>query len=307
MNKSDTTINYLTIVGPTGSGKSSLAKKIAAKIDGEIISCDSVQIYKGFNIGSAKDSIKERKGIPHHLIDIAHWSEDFDASQYASLARKAIEQICNRGKIAIVVGGTGLYLRALLGDNFHTLPTDPLIRSQIQELSNSDILKKLEKTDPQRAREIHPNDRVRLVRALELATVLQKPLAQAINLSQDTFYTKPKIQLFINPERSYLHKRIAARTTDMLQKGLIDEVKELLKEGCPQNVKPMQSIGYAQVIHMLNGKIAKENLEEKIIFATRQYAKRQCTWFKKINDKCTLYTEELNDSIIKKIFRQIAY
>lgn len=272
---------FLVVAGPTASGKSALAMDLAKKLNGEIVSCDSVQVYRGFDIGSAKPSLSERADIPHHLIDVCDWQDDFDAARFALAAREAIADIQSRGRLAIVAGGTGLYLRALLQQGFHAdLPSDEKLRSELKQREPSVLYAELVVKDPKRAAELHPNDSYRVVRALELNILLGGPLAEklpAVEAEAD----EQAVVVVLDPVRSVLHDRIADRTTKMLGSGLEHEVKDLLETGVAAQCKPMQSIGYKEVAAHLAGLVSGGSLAEKINAATRQYAKRQCTWFRK--------------------------
>lgn len=272
---------FLVVAGPTASGKSALAMDLARRIGGEIVSCDSVQVYRGFDIGSAKPSPSEQADIPHHLIDICDWQDDFDAARFATAAREAIADIQRRGRLAIVTGGTGLYLRALLQQAFHAdLPSDETLRSKLKQRDSSDLYAELLIKDRKRAAELHPNDSYRIIRALELNILLGGPLSEKLPaMVADT--NDQAVVVILDPARSVLHERIAVRTTQMLGSGLEHEVKDLLNSGVTVQCKPMQSIGYKEVAAHLAGFISGSSLAERINAATRQYAKRQCTWFRK--------------------------
>lgn len=273
-------VKYITVAGPTASGKSSLALKLAQNFQGEIINCDSVQVYRDFNIGSAKPSVEEQKLVPHHLFDLVTGNDGYDAAVYARQGRAVIEEVASRGKLPIVVGGTGLYLRALWGDSFHSLPKDENLRIELAKIKNESLYEELKFIDPKRASEIHLNDRFRLLRAVELIRLLKGPISsQNPSDSKEDESFKIKMQL----DRPLLHKRIAQRSEEMLKEGLVAEVKGLISQGIDQNAKPMQSIGYKQVCEFLDGDLSEGQLLERIIIATRQYAKRQETWFKKVS------------------------
>jgi tRNA dimethylallyltransferase len=296
-------MKYIAVTGATGSGKSRLAKAIATELGGEIVGCDSVQVYRDFDIGSAKESTAARLEIPHHLIDIIDWHCTYDAAQYARDARKAIAEINGRGKIAVVAGGTGLYLRALSGDKFHDLPTDPEIRAELDKLSSEALYLELAIIDPERAAILHKNDRVRLLRAVELVKLMGKPISETVRSIAPEF--PPSLTIYINPPRADLHKTIEARSRKMVEHGLIGEVQALIDRGCPTTIKPMQSIGYAQVVGLIEGSIKRSELVDKIVFATRQYAKRQCTWFGKLPSEVRLESLTDLDRIMKEIKEQI--
>ncbi len=304
-------IRQVAIVGPTASGKTDFALNVARRlrdqrgIQVEIISCDSVQVYRGFDIGSAKSSSKERSEFPHHLIDVVDWKDDFDAGVYATKARDAVASIQSRGALPVIVGGTGLYFRALLGQGFEEdLPRDEGLRLSLEGFSTAGLFNELKQMDPVRAAELHPNDRVRILRAVELCRLLGGPVSAQLSLPRSEsgqpvragVQTTPMRQgtfiLFLNPERQVLHERIAERVKTMLNQGLLDEVDRILAAGCPIRARPMQAIGYREVAETLievsgdRGQLAASainGLAERIIISTRQYAKRQITWFKGVN------------------------
>ncbi len=293
--------SYCVVAGPTASGKSELGMRLARALDGEIVSCDSVQVYRGFDIGSAKPSLQEQAEVAHHLIDIVDATQVFDASDYAKLARQAIQGIRARGKLPIVVGGTGFYLRALWGQLWDpNLPSDPKVREQFVAMSKEDLFALLKEKDPKRAQEIHPNDHFRLARAMELVTLIGGPLAQA------GFGNTPKggdddaVVIVLSPERAALHQRINERTDLMLKQGFIDEVNQLLTSGIPVNSKPMQSIGYREVAAYLSGSVPKSELAPRIKASTRQYAKRQTTWFRSVEASLRLKVPDI-ESVLREL------
>ncbi|MEY4630554.1 MAG: tRNA ((37)-N6)-dimethylallyltransferase MiaA [Pseudomonadota bacterium] len=287
-----------------------LARQLAQVrgIKAEIVGCDSVQVYRDFNIGSAKPSLSERSEFPHHLIDVVSWHEDFDAGRYATLAHETVSSIRARGALPILVGGTGLYLRAFLGQGFEAdLPKDETLRATLQQISTEDLWQELESLDPARAAQLHPNDRVRILRAVELCRLTGKPVSAMMSLSgedagraatagaQRTDVRQNTLIVFLNPDRAGLHERIAQRVDEMLASGLVEEVRGLLAAGCPLHAKPMQAIGYREVAAALQEQSTKsvtaglhagldstelQQVRDAIVIATRQYAKRQITWFK---------------------------
>ncbi len=293
--------SYLVIAGPTGSGKSALGLALAQAMGGEIVNCDSVQVYRGFDIGAAKATSVEQKAVPHHLLDIVEADQSYDAAVYAAAAHRVKAEIMGRGKLPIVVGGTGLYLRALLGQGWHSdLPQDQNLREELSALPTPQVLEELQRRDPKRAKELHPNDRVRLLRSLELVRLLGKPLDEA-GLTGDKPRDPTAYLIVLEPPRALLHKRIQSRTIAMLDSGLIAEVQRLLSEGVSPNAKPMQSIGYKQVCAYLHGQLQKEQVEGAIIAATRQYAKRQCTWFRRLATDLRLNGDESLSEVITSI------
>jgi tRNA dimethylallyltransferase len=277
---------WLAIAGPTGSGKSALALAAAAALDGEIIGCDSVQLYRGFDIGAAKPTAEERESVPHHLVDCLDWHEDCDAARYALLARQALAAVQARGRLPIVVGGTGLYLRALVADAFHDdLPKDEALRAELRAEAPERSYARLVSLDPARATQLHPNDRFRVIRALELCLLLGRPVSEllaAAGRERRTELGEACHLVVLEPPRRALHAAIAARTRQMLEQGLLDEVRGLLAAGVVADCKPMQSIGYKQSVAHLSGALPAADLAAAIDAATRQYAKRQCTWFGKV-------------------------
>jgi len=272
---------FVVVGGPTASGKSALALDLAKAIGGAIVCCDSVQLYRGFDIGSAKPTSLERATVPHFLFDILEWHDPFDAAAYARAAKSVMAETKQRGLIPVIVGGTGLYLRALLGDAWDDdVPSDQDLRSKLGERESLDLYGELKSMDPRRAGELHPNDRFRVIRALEI-NILTGSNVRA--RKPDNTLPTNHVMIFLNPDRQVLHDRIAKRAKTMITDGLIAEVDRLLAAGVDPGSKPMQSIGYKQVVGMRQGVLTAAKLEEKIIFATRQYAKRQVTWFKKVH------------------------
>jgi tRNA dimethylallyltransferase len=259
--------------------------ELAEKLNGEIIGCDSVQLYRGFDIGSAKPSKDDFSRIAHHLYDVFDWHEDCDAALYAGLARAALDQVRSRGRIPIVTGGTGLYLRALVGGGWNTdLPKDDDLRQRLQSVPSDVLYSQLRDLDPERAKDLHPNDRFRVIRALELVTLLGRPLREA-GLDAAKPGDQSGLIVVLEPPRPILHERIANRTHQMLDQGLIGEVQRLLDQGVSPDCKPMRSIGYKEVTEFLQGAMIggdQAELSAAIQTSTRQYAKRQCTWFRKV-------------------------
>lgn len=302
---SENSQKILVIVGPTASGKSQLALQWASLLNGAIVNCDSVQLYRGFDIGSAKPSLLEQKVVPHFLIDCLDAHEDCDARQYAQLATAAIEECRMQGLLPIVTGGTGLYLRALWGQQWHTdLPKDLELREELAQLSNETLLMQLQSLDPERAKQLHPNDRYRLERALEIVILTGKPLAEQ-PAGQESPLFKESVVIVMTPERAALHGRIAQRVDEMLDQGLVDEVRGLLAQGVEASCKPMQSIGYRQVAAMLAGEINAAEMREQIVEATRQYAKRQDTWFRKVEAHFRLPHPSQGIEIFTKLKQQL--
>jgi tRNA dimethylallyltransferase len=273
-------IKLVVVIGATATGKSDLSLVLAQQLGGEIVCCDSVQVYQGFDIGSAKPTASQRLLAPHHLFDVKKWDEPFDAEDYAEAASAAIGEIFARGSVPILVGGTGLYLRALLRSGWHTLPSDQALRQHLNELSTEEAYLKLSAVDSGRAAQLHSHDRFRIMRALEVATLSGKTFAELTQAPAEPVFPCFMIECFA--ERATLHDRIAIRAAKMLKMGLVKEVADLLAAGVSSEAKPMRSIGYQQTCDFLAGRLPEAELASAITIATRQYAKRQMTWFRQL-------------------------
>jgi len=267
------------ICGPTGSGKSALALFLASELGGEIVNYDSVQVYRGLDVGSAKTPPAERRGIPHHLIDVLAPAEELSAGAYARLARPVLREIAERGRLPVLVGGTGFYLRALLDGLSPAPPRDPALRKRLAESAQrrpTALHRLLRHLDPEAARRIHPNDGQKLIRAIELA--------RAERLPRDPLTGFRIVKIALNPDRKQLYARINQRTEQMFAGGLLEETESLLRAGLPADAKPLQTLGYRQAVQVLTRQtpIAQAILECQT--KTRQYAKRQLTWFRAERD-----------------------
>lgn len=273
----------IVICGPTATGKSDLALEVAEAFDGEIINADSMQLYRGMDIGTAKLTVQERRGIPHHLLDILDVSQDASVANYQEQARAAIDDISIRGKTPILVGGTGLYIKAVL-DEMNFPETDPAIRERLEqeaeEIGAAGMYLKLQTIDPEAASAIEPANTRRIIRALEVVEVTGKPYSA--NLPSDTSSRYPDaIHIGLAMERATLAPRIESRVHKMFQSGLVNEVEHLITKGLLSGVTAQRAIGYAQVLSLLAGQIKEEKAIEETIVATRQYVRRQETWFKR--------------------------
>ena len=269
----------IAIAGPTASGKTKLAIDIAKKVGGEVISADSRLVYKGFDIATAKPTIEEMDGIPHHMIDIVDPEYDFSVAEFKDRAKILIDEISARGNVPIVTGGTGLYFRILL-ENF-ALPKiecNPKLRSELEKISNEELYEELKLKDPVYAEKVHPNNKVRLVRVLEVIRTLNKPFSEAVGLKEpeyDVEWMFPQIE-----SREVLYDRINRRVDMMLESGMLDETKRLLeKHGRIKNL--VCTIGYQEMISYLDGECSLEEALETLKMNTRRYAKRQLTWFRR--------------------------
>lgn len=278
--------HILILCGPTAIGKSALALELAQKLNGEIISADSQQVWRELDIGTAKPSPADRAKVPHHLIDVASPDEHFDVARYIALAEQAIEDISSRSRLPLIVGGAGLYIDSLLYGLCPAPPQDPKIRQLLMQRMEIDgvarLYEELQKTDPKRAQKIHPNDKTRIIRALEVYQISGKPLAE---FHQRTWRKNPRynfVQIGVTLPREELVKRIDQRLDWMMANGWDEEVRELLKF-YPASSQALQSIGYKQLVQYLQGEKSREEAIAEIKKATRAFAKRQMTWFRKNN------------------------
>jgi tRNA dimethylallyltransferase len=286
------------LMGPTASGKSTLAVQLALAFNGEIISVDSALVYRGMDIGTAKPTLKERAGVSHHLIDILDPTEAFSTGQFRTKALALMAEITQRGRIPILVGGTMLYFNALI-NGLAVLPeADPLIRAKLDEelktLGKEVLHQRLASIDPESAARIHPNDPQRIQRALEVYEISGKPLTAYFNDAQQTEIPYQKIKLIIAPnERKALHDLIARRFTQMLEQGFIEEVEALMNRAdLTEKMPSIRAVGYRQIWSYLHGEYDKATMIEKAIAATRQLAKRQFTWLRRETDALSLQTDQ---------------
>jgi tRNA dimethylallyltransferase len=279
INKPDLVI----ILGPTASGKTDLAIRLAERFNGEIVNADSMQVYRGMDIGTAKPPIRLRQGIPHHLIDIVDPEMDFSASDFRSTATRAIADICGRGKPVFIVGGTGLYIRALLQGLVDSPSGAGGVRQELEERAklggNEALHGELFRVDPDTAARLHPNDMVRIIRALEVYHLTGRPISHDRNAHgfSGDYYRTLKIGLSV--ERRELYARIDQRVERMIAQGLVEEVKSFLDHGYSPRLKALRSIGYCQICAYLSGEYGLDEAVRLIKRDTRRYAKRQMTWF----------------------------
>lgn len=268
----------VAIVGPTGSGKSELALDLAERFDGEAINADSMQFYRGMDIGTAKLPVAERRGIPHHLMDFLGVREDTTVAAFQQLARTAIADIRSRGRLPILVGGSGLYNRAAI-DVLEFPGTDPELRATLEAELERDglpaMLARLTEADPVSADRI--KDGKRVVRALEVHALTGRPFS---SFMPDRRYVTPTVQIGLNGERAELHNRLAGRVHRMVELGLLDEVAALVPEGLREGRTAHKALGYQQFLRVLDGESTVAAASEETIVATRQFARRQLTWFR---------------------------
>jgi tRNA dimethylallyltransferase len=267
----------IAVLGPTGAGKSDLAIFLARALAGEILNCDSVQVYRGLDIGSAKTPLAARLGVPHHLIDIEDADADLTAGEYARIARQLLEDVKGREALPIVVGGTGFYLRALL-DGLSPAPgRDEALRIRLSAIARRRppaLHRFLQRRNPAHAARIHPNDHQKLIRAIELVSQAQMPPPRQPLIGFRV------LKLALNPERPALHARLNQRCEAMFAHGLLEETRHLLASGVPSSAKALQSLGYKQALQVLEGGVPLGAALSECQAKTRQYAKRQMTWFR---------------------------
>jgi len=271
------------IVGPTAVGKTATAIELAKQLNGEIISIDSRQVYKGLDIGTAKPTLRQQQEIPHHLVDILDLNEQISAGAYRQLALKTVNEIQARGKLPIFVGGSGMYIRALIKGIFRESCTDLAvrrrIRNELQEKGIAALYNQLVDIDPELAVKIHLNDVKRITRALEIYEITGKSPSKHYQ-AQPTTPPFPYQIFVLTMERELLYRRINARVEEMIANGLVGEVESLLNRGLRQNLDLLMTLGYREVIQHLDGNCSLAEMVENIKRNTRRYAKRQLTWFR---------------------------
>lgn len=277
----------VAIVGPTGSGKTALSLALAERFGGEIVNCDSVAVYREFEIGTAKPSAAERARVPHHLFDILDPREVFTAGDYSRRARQVLQEINSRGRLPIVVGGTGLYLRALLGGLFAGPPRSEELRQRLrqraQERGSDYIHRLLRRLDPKAAESIHPNDTPKLIRAVEVCLSSRQAMTELWQRGRDPLTGFRILRIGLDPERNALYTRINERAKKMFEAGLIEETRQL-REKYGEGVWPLSSHGYKQAAQFLRGETDLKLAIWAAQQSHRNYAKRQMTWFRKEPD-----------------------
>lgn len=279
-------IPLIVIAGPTASGKTSLAVEVAKAIGGEVVSADSVQIYKYLDIGSAKPTPEEMQGIPHYMVGEIDPSQDFSVADFTAMAHKYIADIYSRGKIPILAGGTGLYINSVVNDvDFEDEQVDENLRKELWDLAKekgSDFMwEMLKQIDPVSAERIHQNNTVRVIRAIEFFKTTGIPISHHQEMTKQKESRYAPYIIAIEHDREKLYERINMRVDIMMQNGLLDEVRSLIKMGYRKSLNSMKGIGYKEVMDYLDGNMTYDELCEMIKQMSRRYAKRQITWFKK--------------------------
>ena len=275
----------IVFCGPTGVGKTAMSLEAARKFDGEIVNADSMQVYRELDVGTAKPTAEEQSVTRHHLIDILEPTEEFDAARFVILAKKVITEIGAQGKIPLVVGGTGFYIKALIYGLPETALTDPAIRQHLkneqEQFGSQALYDRLKKVDAVTAKRLHPNDTFRVIRALEVYAATGKPLSEIH--AKHRFQTKryEALKIGLNLPRQELYDRIDHRVLAMMDAGFLQEVEALMQKGYSADLKSMQALGYRHMTACLRGKLSFEEAVTTMQRDTRHYAKRQLTWFKK--------------------------
>lgn len=278
--------NIICIAGPTASGKTALAATLAKELNGEVVSCDSMQVYRRMDIGTAKPTLEEMQGIPHHMIDVAEPWEDFSVSRYCEMAAPIVDDILSRGKTAVIAGGTGLYMDALIrGNAFAPFPATG-VRERLEAQADAEgmeaMLSRLRAVDPDAARRLHLSDRKRILRALEVYLETGETITEHNRKTQAVPPRYSPLWLGLDfARRGELYRRIDLRVGLMLEQGLVEEIRGLLADGIPERATAMQAIGYKEFVDALDGRCTIEEAADQVRQSSRRYAKRQLTWFRR--------------------------
>jgi len=291
----------LAIVGPTASGKSELGLRVARQADGEIVNADALQVYRGLDVGTAKPTPEERREVPHHLIDVLDPEERFSAGEFARRGRQAIEEVRGRGRLPIVVGGSGFYLQALFEGLSPLPPSDPELRRELSRRAAEEgpeaVHAVLAAVDPATARRLAPADVQRVVRALEVAITTGRPLSRWIAERPAGEDPLPAVRVALTLPRTLLYDRIAARVARMLTQGWVEEVRDLLDRGVDPEAPAFQAIGYRQMVRFVREEWSLDEAVADTVRATRRFAKRQLTWFRNEADVHGLDPRQLSGGI----------
>ena len=303
----------IILTGPTAVGKTALSIRLAKAIGGEIISADSMQVYRGMDIGSAKITKEEMMGVPHHLIDVLEPSEEFNVTVFQTMAKAAVEEIYSRGHIPIVAGGTGFYIQALLNDiDFTETGEDPSIRRELERIAKEKGAQYLHDllltVDPESAKQIHANNVKRVIRAIEFYRQTGERISEHNKREREKKSPYDFLYFVVNTDRDLLYQRIDKRVDDMVEQGLVDEVKKLKDSGCTKDMVSMQGLGYKEILDYLQGEYSLEEALYLLKRDTRHFAKRQITWFKREKDVRWLNLPDYGydlDKVLKKMIEDI--
>ena len=299
--------NIICIAGPTASGKTALAVELAKELNGEVVSCDSMQVYKRMDIGTAKPTAEEMQGIPHHMLDVAQAWEDFSVSRYCNQAAPIVDDIIAQGKTAIIAGGTGLYMDSLIrGNNFAPFPSTG-VREALEARAEAEgilpLLEELAQVDPESTGRLHPSDRKRIIRALEVYRETGITITEHNRRTREVPPKYRPVWLGLDfSDRAALYRRIDRRVERMLEAGLLDEIRSLLESGIPETCTAMQAIGYKEFLPVLRGERGLCDAAAAVCQSSRRYAKRQLTWFRRNPNMHWIVREE--DGAPDEIIRQ---
>ena len=299
--------NIICIAGPTASGKTALAVELAKELNGEVVSCDSMQVYKRMDIGTAKPTAEEMQGIPHHMLDVAQAWEDFSVSRYCNPAAPIVDDIIAQGKTAIIAGGTGLYMDSLIrGNNFAPFPSTG-VREALEARAEAEgilpLLEELAQVDPESTGRLHPSDRKRIIRALEVYRETGITITEHNRRTREVPPKYRPVWLGLDfSDRAALYRRIDRRVERMLEAGLLDEIRSLLESGIPETCTAMQAIGYKEFLPVLRGERGLCDAAAEVCQSSRRYAKRQLTWFRRNPNMHWIVLEE--DGAPDEIIRQ---
>ena len=299
--------NIICIAGPTASGKTALAVELAKELNGEVVSCDSMQVYKRMDIGTAKPTAEEMQGIPHHMLDVAQAWEDFSVSRYCNQAAPIVDDIIAQGKTAIIAGGTGLYMDSLIrGNDFAPFPSTG-VREALEARAEAEgiqpLLEELAQVDPESAGRLHPSDRKRIIRALEVYRETGITITEHNRRTREAPPKYRPVWLGLDfSDRAALYRRIDRRVERMLEAGLLDEIRSLLESGIPETCTAMQAIGYKEFLPVLRGERGLCDAAAEVCQSSRRYAKRQLTWFRRNPNMHWIVREE--DGAPDEIIRQ---
>ena len=299
--------NIICIAGPTASGKTALAVELAKELNGEVVSCDSMQVYKRMDIGTAKPTVEEMQGIPHHMLDVAQAWEDFSVSRYCNQASPIVDDIIAQGKTAIIAGGTGLYMDSLIrGNSFAPCPSTG-VREALEARAEAEgilpLLEELAQVDPESTGRLHPSDRKRIIRALEVYRETGITITEHNRRTREVPPKYRPVWLGLDfSDRAALYRRIDRRVERMLEAGLLDEIRSLLESGIPETCTAMQAIGYKEFLPVLRGERGLCDAAAEVCQSSRRYAKRQLTWFRRNPNMHWIVREE--DGAPDEIIRQ---
>jgi tRNA dimethylallyltransferase len=281
------TRDIVIVLGPTAVGKSRAAVDLALHFGGEVINGDSIQVYRGFDIGTDKPTPASMRGVPHHLIDVVEPEVQFTAADFVREALAAAGDIASRGKLPLIAGGTGLYIKALVDGLFPGPGRDLAVRAALETTARDEgldaLYRRLEEIDPEYARKIRSRDRIRIIRALEVHAATGRPISEHFRRTESPVKGRNVLRLGLRLERDVLYLRIDDRVERMFDRGLVEEVRGLLERGVPENAPPFRALGYSHVLKLLRGEIGREEAVALTKTDTRHYAKRQMTWFRKMD------------------------